>query len=298
MAAPEPVSIWSLQAELGEGPVWSSRDQALWFVDIKKPAIYRLDPATGARRSWEAPEQVGFVLPAEGGGFVAGLQSGLHRFDPETGRFSWLAEVEPDYPGNRLNDGVVDPEGRLWFGTMDNGERDRSGAFYCFEGGIVRPSGISGITITNGPAVSLDGRTLYWIDTLARTLSASAIGEDGTLGDPRQIVRIASGEGHPDGPTVDSEGCIWIGLYGGWEARRYSPAGELLARVRFPVANITKLAFGGDDLRTVFATTARQSLKPDDLAAQPQAGDLFSFRADVPGVASSLVRMGGASHGG
>ena len=278
----QPLSIWSLAAGLGEGPVWTGG--ALWFVDIKKPAVYRLDPATGERRSWDAPELIGFVLPASSGGFIAGLQSGLHHFDPASGAFTRLADVEPELPNNRLNDGVVDPAGRLWFGTMDNNEKAKSGAFYCLEGGEVRVAGIADICITNGPAVSPDARILYTVDTLKGTISASDIAVDGTLSAPRPFVHIDPKDGYPDGPTVDSEGCLWIGLYAGWQAHRYSPAGELLATVRFPVANITKLAFGGDDLRTIFATTARQFLKPDELAGQPQAGDLFSFRADVPGV--------------
>jgi sugar lactone lactonase YvrE len=285
----EPISVWNLGAELGEGPVWTGG--ALWFVDIKKPAIYRLDPRTGDRRSWDAPELIGFLLPATGRRFVAGLQSGLHLFDPESGRFTPLAEVEPDRPGNRLNDAVVDPAGRIWFGTMDNQERAKSGAFYCFGAGVLRPAGISDIAITNGPAVSPDGRSLYTVDTLKGLISASAIHADGTLGSPRPFVRLEPKEGHPDGPTVDAEGCLWIGLYAGWEARRYSPAGELLYRVRFPVANITKLAFGGEDLKTVYATTARQFLKPEELTAQPEAGDLFSFRADVPGVPNPLAAL-------
>jgi sugar lactone lactonase YvrE len=165
------------------------------------------------------------------------------------------------------------------------------GAFYCFASRQVRPTSIADICITNGPAVSPDGRILYWVDTLKGTISASDIQDDGSLGEARPFVRIDPKEGYPDGPTVDSEGCLWIGLYAGWEARRYSPAGELLSSVRFPVANITKLAFGGDDLRTVYATTARQFLKPEDLAKQPQAGDLFSFRADVPGVPCPLAAL-------
>lgn len=285
----EPRLVWDLQAELGEGPVWVDRDAALWFTDIKRQKVHRFDPASGDRRSWSAPEQVGFVLPAASGGFIAGLQSGLHRFDPSVGEFEQLLAVEPDKPANRLNDGTVDPSGRLWFGTMDNGERDKSGAFYRFEDGRLSETGLSGISITNGPAVSPDGRTLYWVDTLGGTLSACAIGDDGTLGESRLVVRIAPDEGHPDGPTVDSEGCIWIGLYAGWEARRYSPAGELLDRVRFPVANITKIAFGGPDLKTAFATTARQLLKPEEIERQPLAGALFEFDVEVPGQKCRLI---------
>ena len=285
----EPRLVWEIEAELGEGPVWVGRDEALWFTDIKRQRIYRYDPASGAQTGWHAPEQVGFVLPAESGGFIAGLQSGLHRFDPDRRAFEPLVEVEPDRATNRLNDGVVDPEGRLWFGTMDNGEREKTGAFYCFARGKITRTNVTGISITNGPCVSPDGKTLYWVDTLGGTISACDIVGDGELGPSRLFVKIDPKEGHPDGPTIDAEGCVWISLYAGWEARRYSPSGELLRSVRFPVANITKIAFGGEDLRTAYATTARQFLKPEELADQPLAGGLFAFEIDVPGVACPSI---------
>ena len=288
--AGEPKVVWDLEAQLGEGPVWVERDRALWFVDIKTHQIHRYDPASDERRSWKAPEQVGFVFPAERGGFVAGLQSGLYHFDERTGVFDLIAKVEEDKPDNRLNDGVVDPQGRLWFGTMDNNEKAKSGAFYCFADGEVRATRIDGIAITNGPTVSPDGRILYFVDTLKGTIEAADIHDDGSLGERRPFVKIDPKDGHPDGPTIDGEGCVWISLYAGWEARRYSPAGELVDSVRFPVANITKIAFGGSDLRTAYATTARQLLKPEEIAKQPQIGDLFAFNADVPGVPCPLVR--------
>ena len=105
--------VWEVGADLGEGPVWVERDQALWFVDIKKQMVHRVDPENGDQRSWESPAQVGFLFPAKNAGFIAGLQGGLHRFDPKKGTFTLLAAVEPDNPSNRLNDGVVDPSGRL-----------------------------------------------------------------------------------------------------------------------------------------------------------------------------------------
>jgi sugar lactone lactonase YvrE len=286
----EPKSVWNLAAELGEGPVWVQRDAALWFVDIKKHQIHRYNPADGSTKSWAAPQQVGFILPAERGGFVAGLQSGLHHFDERSGAFELITHVEPDKPNNRLNDGVTDPEGRIWFGTMDNGEKEKSGAFYCFANGKLTRTAIDGIAITNGPAVSPDGRLLYFVDTLKGTIQCAEILGDGQLGERRPFAKIDPKDGHPDGPTIDSEGCVWISLYAGWEAWRYSPGGELLERVRFPVANITKIAFGGDALRDVYATTARQLLSPEVIARQPQIGDLFQFRVDVPGVPCPLVR--------
>ena len=286
----EPRNVWSLAAELGEGPVWVQRDNALWFVDIKKQQIHRFDPSDGSKRSWNSPEQIGFVFPVEQGGFVAGLQSGLYHFDESSGAFDLIAKVEEELPNNRLNDGVVDPQGRLWFGTMDNGEKAKTGAFYCFIDGKVARTGVGDIAITNGPAVSPDGRLLYLVDTLKGTIDVADVRDDGSLVDRRAFVRIDPKDGHPDGPTIDSNGYLWIALYAGWEVRRYSPGGELVAQVRFPVANITKIAFGGTDLRTVYATTARQLLSAEQIAKQPQIGDLFEFQVDVPGVPCPLIR--------
>ena len=260
-------------------------------MDIKKQQIHRYDPSDGGKRNWDAPEQVGFILPAESGGFVAGLQSGLYHFDERSGEFDLIVEVEPNLPTNRLNDGVVDPEGRLWFGTMDNGEKAKSGAFYCFAGGKLIRTAIDDIAITNGPCVSPDGRLLYFVDTLKGTIESATILGDGLLGERRPFVRIDPKDGHPDGPAIDSEGCVWISLYAGWQTQRYSPQGELVEQVRFPVANITKIAFGGGDLRDVFATTARQMLSPDAIAEQPLIGDLFQFRGNVSGVACPPVRL-------
>nr|WP_314446222.1 SMP-30/gluconolactonase/LRE family protein [uncultured Sphingomonas sp.] len=283
-----PQSVWPLAAELGEGPLWV--DGALWFVDIKKHQLHRFDPVTGARRSWTAPEQVGFVVPRASGGMIVGLQSGLWSFDPATGAFGMIVAVDAHQPNNRLNDAVVDAQGRLWFGTMHDGETDRTGAFYLYADGVLRETGLNGICITNGPAISPDGRTLYWVDTLSGTISAAEVLEGGRVGESRVLVTIASEDGYPDGPTVDAEGCLWIGLYAGCAARRYSPEGELLEVIDFPVANITKIAFGGADGRTLFATTARQMLSAEQLREQPQAGDLFALPSTVEGLPCYAVR--------
>jgi len=280
---------WEVGAQLGEGPVWVESDKALWFTDIKGQKVHRFDPESGEGRSWDSPKQVGFVFPAKSGGFIAGLRDGLYRFDPKRALFKLLIEVEPGSPSNRLNDGTVDPQGRLWFGTMDDSERQKSGAYYCFHRGKLTRTNLTGIAITNGPAISPDGRILYWVDTLGGTISSCEIMGDGLLGPSQLVLRIPSGEGNPDGPAVDSEGAIWISLYSGSEVRRYSPAGELLERVRFPVSNITKIAFGGPDYKTAFATTARHLLSEEQLARQPLAGALFAFPVVVAGLPSRPV---------
>ena len=276
--------ILSLGAELGEGPVWSDRDAALWFVDIKAPCIYRHDPATGALDRWDAPEHVGWVLPAEDGSWLAGLASGVHRFDPGDGSFTLLGEVEPHLPANRLNDAAIDPAGRIWFGTMDNDEANATGHVYHWHAGTVTQTDVPPVVITNGPAVAPDGGTAYLVDTLGLCITAHPIDAAGAIGEGRRFATFDPAQGYPDGAICDAEGGVWVGFYGGWAARRFAPDGQMTDEVRFPVSNITKIAIGGADGRTVYATTARQGLSAAALAAQPLAGDVFSFRVDVGGV--------------
>jgi sugar lactone lactonase YvrE len=262
----------------------------LWFTDIKEKKIHRFNPEKLKGDSWKTPSEVGFLAPLENGHFIAGAKTGLYDFDPSAGDFRFLRTVEPDRPSNRLNDGAVDARGRLWFGSMDDLEQGPSGALYRLD-----RSGLAlmdpGYVITNGPAISPDGGTLYHTDTLQKRIYAFDLRADGSLTGKRVFVTIEEGAGYPDGPVVDSQGCLWTGLFGGWSARRYSPQGELLERVSFPVANVTKLAFAGAGLTTVYATTARKGLDAAARAAQPSAGGLFCFQADVPGQSSVALDL-------
>lgn len=283
--------VWPVGAILGEGPFWSAADQAVWFVDIKAPAIHRFHPASGEKRTWPAPARVGFVLPTSDGWMIAGLKTGLHAFNPETGNFRLLYVVEPHAPNNRLNDAFVDSEGFLWFGSMDDGEEDPSGALYQLgDEGCVRRD--PGYIVTNGPAESPDGRVLYHTDTLAGVIYAFDRGRSGTLTHKRVFARFAPGEGYPDGPIVDAEGCVWTGVFGGWGLRRYSPRGELLTKLDLPCSAVTKAAFGDDDLKTLYITTAHVALSATERQAQPLAGGLFRVRVDVPGLPQRVVSHG------
>jgi sugar lactone lactonase YvrE len=282
--------VWPIGAVLGEGPVWSAAEQALWFVDIKAPAIHRYHPATGEKRSWAAPARIGFLVPSRSG-WIAGLKSGLHSFNPDTGNFSLLYVVEPHAPNNRLNDGFVDSEGFLWFGSMDDNEEEPSGALYQLgdEGCIRRDPGY---IVTNGPAESPDGRVLYHTDTLAGVIYAFDRGRSGTLSNKRVLARLPAGSGYPDGPVVDAEGCLWTGVFGGWGLQRYSPAGDLLTTLRLPCSAVTKAAFGDKDLQTLYITTAHVALNAEERRQQPLAGGLFRARIDVPGLPQKIVTHG------
>jgi len=285
----EPRCVWDLKAELGEGPVWMEDGAAVWFVDIKGLRIHRYSTGTGETRSWDAPAPPSFLAPRAGGGFLCGLQTGLHAFDPETGAFTLVSQVEPDRPGNRLNDGCVDAEGALWFGSMDDAEQAPTGCLYRFtpETGVQLRD--PGYVITNGPAMSPDGRTLYHVDTLERTIFAFDHAK-GELAGKRPFARVELPDAYADGVVVDCEGCVWLALWGGWGLRRYAPDGKLMRTIAMPCANVTKACFGGADLKTLFVTTARKGLSAAEFARQPLAGGLFQVDADVAGLQQAKVR--------
>jgi len=291
MAMTGPVeSVLPLQATLGEGPVWIAREAALYCVDIKAHRVHRYDPASGEHRHWQAPAQIGWVLPAEDGTLLAGLQGGVARFDPATGSFGDPLVPPGHRATDRLNDAAVDAAGRVWFGSMDDGEAAETGGLFVLAGGAIRDTGLPRVAITNGPAIAPDGRTLYHTDTLGRVIHAVPVNDDGTLGSPSVFATIDAADGHPDGAVCDADGFVWTGLWGGWRVRRYDPAGAIVQEVRFPCANITKIAFGGPDLRTAYATTARKGLDAAALAAQPEAGNLFAFEAGVAGLPGAVAR--------
>lgn len=267
---------------LGEGPVWVG--DALWFVDIKAHQLYRYTPMAEKLERWSAPDQIGWVLPSVRGDLIAGVRTGLHRFDPVGGSFSSLHDPEPHLPGNRLNDAATDAQGRIWFGSMDDDETALSGHLYRMSEGRCELAGLPPVTITNGPAITADGRTLYHTDTLGKQIWEVALDADGQVERVQSFIQIEDGAGWPDGSVVDAEGNVWVALFGGWGVRCYDPEGRLRHSLAFPVANVTKIAFGGDGLRTAYATTARKGLDARALEDQPLAGHVFAFDPGVAGL--------------
>jgi xylono-1,5-lactonase len=274
--------IWDVGAELGEGPAWFADEGALRFVDIKGGRLHRYDPATDERETLAIGGMPSFVLPTGGGGMVIGSRKHILPVS-RTGEVGPpLAELAmPEH--NRTNDAAVDSHGRLWLGTMDDEEQQPTGALWCLTGGVLRHMGGEAV-VTNGPAIIPDGRTLYHVDSGARTIWRFTIGEGPTVEDREVFLQLCEADGHPDGVVLDSEQCLWVALWDGWGLRRYSPEGQLLLTVDLPCARVTKLAFGGPDLMTAYVTTARTGLNPAELARQPLAGALFAFDAPAAGL--------------
>jgi sugar lactone lactonase YvrE len=269
---------------LGEGPVWVEREAALYWVDIKGRKILRLD-AQQQLTEWTTPMRIGSIAPLAETGFIAGTDEGIAIIHPDADLYEIILRPEDDRPGNRLNDGKVDRQGRFWAGSMDDSQRRASGALYRVDANRTINRVDDDYRIANGPAFSPDGRTMYHSDTGRNVTYIFDLAADGEATNRRVWLRHDPTGGHPDGMTVDREGAVWIAFWGGWCVRRFSPDGECLQTVRLPVEQPSSCAFGGPHLDRLYVTSARESLTHAQLEMQPSAGGLFMLEAGVQGIA-------------
>ena len=280
--------VLDARAILGEGPVWCPSDHALYWVDIRKPALHRLGPGRGATRSWPMPEEIGsFALRRDGGALVA-LRSGLAFLDLEAGSLARVCAPEPDKPQNRMNDGKCDRRGRFWVGTMSTlpaSVREPTGALYRLDHDLRWHRMLDGITVPNSLAWSPDDRTLYFADTPSRQIRAFDFDvERGTIANPRVFATLPEGVGFPDGSTVDADGFLWNAHFDGWRLTRYAPDGRVDRVIGLPVQRPTSCAFGGDNLDILYVTSASARLTEAELAKGPLAGGLFAVSVGVRGL--------------
>lgn len=285
--AVECVLAWG--AYLAEGPLWSAREQRLYWVDILEPAVNRFDPQTGQNEQCRLPRLVSAVAERQRGGLVALTQQGVEAFDFASGTLAPIAQPEADLPENRFNDGKCDSAGRLWGGTMRLDASLPAGSLYCIEADGCWQRADSGFTVSNGLDWSPDGETLYFADSAAGVIHAYAFdAARGKLGRRRAFITIPAEEGRPDGLAVDAEGALLVAIWDGWAVRRYLPDGRLDSVIRLPVPRPTSVAFGGADLGTLYITSARIRLPAKVLAEAPFSGGLFARRMPVPGRAAGL----------
>jgi sugar lactone lactonase YvrE len=269
---------------LGEGPHWDDRAGELLWVDITQGRIHAWRPTDGPARTERLDGEVSTVVPrASAPGHVVAAGHRLLLRDGEAEHA--LAVVEEDLPDNRFNDCKCDPQGRLWAGTMSKTRTPGVAALYRLEPGGELERVIEGTTISNGLAWSPRGDTMFFIDSTTQRVDAFDFdAATGDVSDRRTLIEIDPADGLPDGMTVDHEGGMWVCLFGGAAMRRYSPGGRLDAIIPLPTTNPTSPAFGGPDLRTLYITTARHRLTPDQLAAEPLAGALLALDPGIRGL--------------
>lgn len=270
---------------LGESPVWSVPEQALYWVDIQAPAILRLEASSRHVTTWRLDEPVGSIALRAKGGLLAAMKSGFCFFDPASGERHPIADPEAHLPENRFNDGRCDRAGRFWAGTMSEASREPVGSLYCLEPNLTVRVVQTGITIPNSLAWSPDGCVMYFADSHRRRIWAYDFDvEAGALSNQRVFVDAADHPGVPDGSAVDAEGCLWNAEHGGSRICRYTPDGKLERTIDLPVTQPTCCAFGGSNLATLYITTARENLGPDQLAKQRLAGAVLAADVGIAGM--------------
>jgi sugar lactone lactonase YvrE len=276
-------------AVVGEGPIWDDEKQLLYWVDILSNKLYRYDPVKDENSAFDIGQHVGTVVPrARGNSVMLALYHGFAAFDLDTQALTLIHDPEADLPNNRFNDGKCDPAGRFWAGSMAYENPTTQGSLYRLDTDLSVHKMLGNIGISNGIVWSLDNKTMYYIDSIAYTVRAFDYDIDtGDIHHERVIIRVPREVGLPDGMAIDTEGMLWIAHFGGgWVCRWHPGKSELLETIRLPVTNVTACAFGGENLDTLYITSATVGLTEAALKEQPHAGGLFSVKPGYQGVKS------------
>lgn len=290
--------------ELGESPFWHPHELMLYWVDIPGKCIYRCNIFMGSVESWAMPTEPGSIAPAESGGLVIALRDGIYRAPQWGGALVKLAAGQHDTATTRFNDGKADPAGSFWAGTMFEPRTSASAGLFVLNDGALAQK-LSHATIANGLAWSPDANTLYWADTPTHTVRAWDFNAATSAMTNERVFKQWAGKpagwqfgkdyyqdygGRPDGAAVDVEGNYYVAMFEGARICKLSPGGEELASIPVPAQCPTMPCFGGDDLKTLYVTTACYSRSDAELKAYPQSGCVLSMRVDVAGLPVNFYR--------
>lgn len=277
------------RCEHGEGALWHPDRQHLFWFDILRRELLEADLSgtIAGRFAFDDYPTAAGIIDRDS---LAIAQSGvLLRLDLATGTSAVLAQIETDKPGNRSNDGRVDPSGGFWIGTMGRRAEPGVGAVYQYRAGRVRTI-LAEQSIPNSICFAPDGRTVYYTDAGAVIRNAALDPSTGLPAGPwSDFAPSPAGKGAADGSVVDSEGYVWSARWQGWRVIRFAPDGTIDREIEVPVGRVSCPAFGGPDLRTLFLTTSREGITPEEAAAQPHAGSVFAVRVDTPGLPEHRV---------
>lgn len=280
---------YTFRCELGEGPHWDPARGVLLFVDINGGVVHQLDPVTGDDAVLPVAPYVSLVVPVDGSADRVCAVKGDVVTLAATGAVGERRVVEAGKPGNRINDGKADPAGRLWCGSMALSWAPGESALYRVDAGGVHTA-VADVTLSNGLDWDADRGRMYYIDSPEQRIDVFRYDvATGEIADRQPFAEIDPTDGLPDGMTVDADGCVWVALFGGGVLRRYDPDGTLMTVVELPVRHPTSIAFGGPDLATMFVTTSRHKLTPEERADHPNAGAILVIDAGVRGRPANLV---------
>lgn len=279
----EPLLVADSGCELGEGPLWDAGRGRLFWFDIQGSALLSLRHGdVGVLTTLPLPFRASAACLTRDGALMTATERGLWLIDPDGGRIT-PAEAMDLGDGFRSNDGKIDPAGAFWWSSMDDDHGRRPGKVYRARPG--RPSEVvfDGVHITNALSFSPDGRRGYVADSLQGRIDQFDLAADGALGPRRPFATLDIGD--PDGSATDAAGYVWNAQWGAWRIVRYAPDGRIDRVVPMPVAQPSCCAFGGEDLRTLYITSAKENLPQAERDAQPLAGGVFAIKVDTPGLA-------------
>ena len=296
---------------LGESPFWHPGEKMLYWVDIPARLIKRLAPQSPDDvQTWQMPSEPGCIAPLATGGLVIALRDGIYRSNEWGQPPELLVHIDHDTSKFRFNDGKADPAGRFWAGTIYEPRDEHSAQLYCFD--LRADNGNDGWPLvnvmardavtSNGLAWSPNAKTLYWSDTPQHIIHAWSWDAPANAMSHHRVFRQFAAKpegwkagmpgyaGRPDGAAVDERGNYWCAMFEGQRLCKLSPGGELLAEIEVPVQCPTMPCFGGDDLRTLYVTSARDKRPADELIRFPLSGHVIATRVDVPGLPVNFVR--------
>ena len=273
--------VLSVHNKLGEGPLWSVEEQALYWVDIQDNCFFRFHPVTGISEKIDVEVAIGVLALRASGGLVLATKKGFAFWDKHTQELQYIVNPEATKPHMRFNDGAVDSAGRFWAGSMrEPGE----GTLYRLDPDRTVHAMVSGVSIPNGLGWSLDNTVMYFTDSVPRIIYAFDFdAATGNITNRRNLIEVPEEMGTPDGLAVDSAGYIWSAFWDGAKIVRYAPDGKVDRVVAVPALRPTSCVFGGPGLDELYITSSRADLNTDVLERYPLSGDLFRLKAGVTG---------------
>ena len=277
--------VWDSQCLLGESPIWSEKHQAIFFVDIERHLILKWQ-SNGKTAIYPLEKKIGALALRIDGSLVAALKDEFAFIQLDPFSITSIPLSKPEPLGNRFNDGKCDPSGRFWAASMDDSCLSPTGAIWRLSTDLQTAEMAERYIVGNGFGWSLDGCTMYFSDSINRTIYRYPFNNTlGTLGKRDFFAKVPKDQGFPDGLTVDSEGFVWSAHWDGWRITRYRPDGCIDRVILMPVPRPTSLIFGGEDYRKLYVTSASVGLSKDQIRNAPLSGALFEIDTGLAGIA-------------
>ena len=287
----KPECIWQTKTLLGEGTLWVKSLNSIYFTDIKRKKIFTFNTKTKRKKIIKINKEIGFLSHIKKNIFILGLKGELRIVNLKNNKKIKSIFIEIDKPLNRLNDGKTDPSGRLWFGSMDNLERNiQNGSLYCLNKNLKLKMVDNKYMITNGPAF-INEKNFYHTDTKKRIIYKIKIDKNLNILEKKIFKKFLSVEGFPDGMTTDRFKNLWVCHFGGSSISVFNQKGKKIYKIKLPAKNVTNCAFGGANNNDLYITTALKGLKEIDKKKYNLSGSLFKVRTNSKGMTSKSFNV-------